>query len=74
MGRSVRKTFPGHGTFSGKVTHYFPRLMLFSVQYDDEDGEELTREGLDAILIDDEGGEDSAEGAGGDDEAGDGES
>ena len=34
----------------------------------------LREQGLDAILIDDEGGEDGAEGAGGDGEAGDGES
>ena len=42
VGKGVYKYFPGHGTFSGKVTYYAPKSDTFRVVYDDGDDEVLT--------------------------------
>ena len=50
---SVRKEFPPHGTFSGKVTSFDEDENLYQVTYEDGDQEEYTEEELLVILAQD---------------------
>jgi len=50
MGMYVRKEFPPHGWFTGKVISYEPPSKLYKVRYDDGDVEELGEAELEEVL------------------------
>jgi hypothetical protein len=53
VGRFVRKTFVGHGTFVGEVVRCTPYTdkVLFSVQYPDGDQEDMDLEEVEHYLV-----------------------
>ena len=40
----VRKFFPGHGTFNGTITAYYPKSDTYHILFEDDDEEEEKRQ------------------------------
>lgn len=51
VGKRVRKFFPGHGWFEGRVTKRIHRESVVAVLYDDGDSEHMTVREVRDILI-----------------------
>jgi predicted flap endonuclease-1-like 5' DNA nuclease len=50
IGATFKKTFEGHGTFTGTVVEYLKEKKYFSVIYEDGDTEELKTDDLRALM------------------------
>jgi hypothetical protein len=50
IGKEIKKFFPGHGLFKGKIIKYDPIVQLYKVQYEDKDKEDLDEKELTKIM------------------------
>ena len=50
VGKEIKKFFPGHGLFSGKIIRYSPLEGLYKIQYEDKDKEDLEEVELKKIM------------------------
>jgi hypothetical protein len=71
IGRQLRKTFEGHGSFVGKVVAY--NDPFYMVVYSDGDSEELLYSLLSHLLIDERGGSDTKNNGDEDEDEGNGD-